>query len=149
MIITRLFIEVFCWTDLDIKPTNILFNSDGLAKIADFGVSKETEATLALTFIGTQCFLAPERIREGSPCTPASDVWALALAMMEIALARFPFPTEAMGSYFDMMQYVLQEPSPTLPQHLFTREFEEYCKLSLMKDPKERPHPQQLMVSIE
>ena len=43
---------------IDIKPANILLNSAGFAKLADFGVSKETAETLAMTFIGTQCFLA-------------------------------------------------------------------------------------------
>ena len=121
-------------------------SSSGYAKIADFGVSKETDQTLALTFIGTQSFLAPERIREGSPCTPASDVWALCLSMMEIAMAKFPFPIEAMGSAFDIMQFIIQERSPTLPKAAFSGEFEEFCRLCLMKDPQVRPHPRQLMV---
>ena len=132
----------------DIKPGNILLSSTGYSKIADFGVSKETDQTLALTFIGTQTFLAPERLREGSPCTPASDVWALCLSMMEIAMAKFPFPIDAMGSAFDIMQFIVQEPSPTLPKSMFSSEFEDFCKACLLKDPKVRPHPQQLMVRI-
>lgn len=130
----------------DIKPSNILLCSDGFVKIADFGVSKETEKTLALTFIGTQCFLAPERIKEGSPCTPLSDVWALGLSMMEIALAKFPFPSEAMTSTFDLMQYILQEPSPSLPKSKFSPEFEEFCTLCLIKEAENRPHPKKLLV---
>jgi serine/threonine protein kinase len=133
-------------SSLDIKPSNILLCSSGYAKIADFGVSKETAETLAMTFIGTQCFLAPERIKMNAPCSPASDVWALGLSMMEIAMAKFPFPSEAMGSYFDMMEYIIQQPSPTLPAGVFSSHFEEYCKLSLIKDPAQRPHPQKLIV---
>ena len=43
----------------DIKPCNILFNSKGEIKIADFGVSKElSNGTMAKTFTGTQGYLA-------------------------------------------------------------------------------------------
>ncbi|KAJ2992193.1 MAP kinase kinase (MEK) [Globomyces sp. JEL0801] len=130
----------------DIKPGNILMCSEGFAKLADFGISKETNNTVADTFVGTNCFLAPERIREGSPCTPASDVWSLGLTIMEVALAKFPFPVEAMATAFDMMQFITQEPSPTLPKGIFTSEFDEFCVLCLTKDVNARPHPQQLMV---
>ena len=99
-----------------------------------------------MTFIGTQCFLAPERIREGSPCTPASDVWALGLAMMEIAMAKFPFPQEVLNTAFDIFQFIVQEPSPTLPKDMFSSRFEEFCSLCLLKDPQQRPHPRKLMV---
>jgi len=127
----------------DIKPGNILLCSSGFAKIADFGVSKETEQTMAMTFIGTQCFLAPERIQQGTPCTPLSDVWALCLSMMEIATAQFPFPPDVMYSTFDLMEYILEQPSPSLPQD-FSLDFQEFCSLCLKKDPKERAHPKDL-----
>lgn len=66
---------------------------------------------------------------------------------MEIALARFPFPSEAMKTYFDMMQFITQEKSPTLPKNMFTSEFEDFCGFCLMKDPLQRPHPKQLLVN--
>jgi serine/threonine protein kinase len=141
----KLFIEVLK-SNLDIKPSNILLSSKGYAKLADFGVSKETSDTMALTFIGTQCFLAPERIRQGTVCTPASDVWAVALSMMEIAMAKFPFPQEAMASTFDMFEFITQQPSPTLPAGLFSPEFDQLCRECLLKDPEQRPHPKKLLV---
>ena len=63
-------------------------------------------------------------------------------------MAKFPFPSEAMTSYFDMMQFITQEQSPTLPKDVFSPEFEEYCNLSLIKDPAARPAPQKLMVTM-
>lgn len=43
----------------DIKPSNILISSYGDLKIADFGVSKQlTSGTMAMTFTGTQGYLA-------------------------------------------------------------------------------------------
>ncbi|KAH6566508.1 hypothetical protein BASA60_009440 [Batrachochytrium salamandrivorans] len=130
----------------DIKPSNILVNSVGLVKIADFGVSKElANGTLAATFTGTQGYLAPERVREGTSCTPSSDVWSLGLTVMELALGGFPIPAEALPSIFDLLQYIEQEPSPTLPAGKFSPEFCEFTSLCLIKDARQRPHPKQLM----
>lgn len=70
----------------DIKPSNILMSSTGDVKIADFGVSKQlTDNTQAMTFTGTQAYLAPERIRQGSNCSPVADVWGVGLTLIEIA----------------------------------------------------------------
>ena len=75
-----------------------------------------------------------------------SDIWAFALTLMEVATAKFPFPSEAMTSYFDLMQYITQEQSPTLPPKLFTPEFEEFCRIALIKDPEARADIHELIV---
>ncbi|KAL2913892.1 MAP kinase kinase (MEK) [Polyrhizophydium stewartii] len=130
----------------DIKPSNILANSLGEVKIADFGVSKElSNGTQAATFTGTQGYLAPERVREGTACTPASDVWSLGLTLMELAMGAFPIPAEALPSIFDLLEFIENEPSPTLPAGRFSPEFCEFTAACLIKDPKQRPHPKQLL----
>ncbi|KAI8918061.1 kinase-like domain-containing protein [Entophlyctis helioformis] len=131
----------------DIKPSNILINSNGEVKIADFGVSKEiSNGTQAATFTGTQGYLAPERVRDGTACTAASDVWSLGLTVMEVALGSFPIPPEAMATIFDLLQYIEEEPAPSLPADKFSEEFCEFTSLCLVKDPQKRMHPQQLLV---
>ncbi|EAQ89571.1 hypothetical protein CHGG_06190 [Chaetomium globosum CBS 148.51] len=47
----------------DVKPTNILVNSNGQVKICDFGVSGNLVASIAKTNIGCQSYMAPERIK--------------------------------------------------------------------------------------
>ena len=48
----------------DIKPGNILMSNDGVVKLADFGIAKQLDntASLALSFVGTQIYMSPERI---------------------------------------------------------------------------------------
>ena len=49
----------------DVKPTNILVNTNGAVKICDFGVSGNLVASIAKTNIGCQSYMAPERISSG------------------------------------------------------------------------------------
>ena len=72
----------------DVKPSNILLDTEGTAHLIDFGIAQSAEATSHLTgvgsVVGTLRYLPPEVLR-GEPATPASDVWALsALAYLLI-----------------------------------------------------------------
>jgi eukaryotic-like serine/threonine-protein kinase len=79
----------------DIKPGNILMSEEGHAKIADFGIARESDSLLvdptttnALT--GTPAYIAPERI-DGKPATARSDIWALGVVLYEALAGRKPF----------------------------------------------------------
>lgn len=43
---------------LDIKPSNILCNSNGDIKLCDFGVSGELVNSIANTFVGTSIYMS-------------------------------------------------------------------------------------------
>lgn len=116
----------------DIKPSNILINSRGGVKIADFGVSKDVKKSMAKTFTGTGAYLAPERLREGTAHSVESDIWSLGLTLMEIAIARFPFPPEGYSPFLspmDLLTYIEEEPAPSLPPGQFSQEFEQFLAL--------------------
>jgi eukaryotic-like serine/threonine-protein kinase len=69
----------------DVKPGNVLFDSDGDVHLTDFGIARLTDVT-AITatgfVIGTAAYLAPEQV-SGEGATPASDVYALGLVLLE------------------------------------------------------------------
>ncbi|KAK5133490.1 hypothetical protein LTR08_007627 [Meristemomyces frigidus] len=137
----------------DIKPANVLLNSRGQIKLCDFGVSSELENSVADTFVGTGTYMAPERI-QGSPYTVKSDVWSVGLTLMELAVGKFPFSVENDGEdpdeagpqgILDLLQQIVLEPSPKLPKSdAFPRILEDVIAKCLMKDPAERPTPQEL-----
>ena len=77
----------------DIKPPNILFDSDGTAMLTDFGLAKGAAYTVLTKpgqVMGTLDYLAPELIR-GQPATPATDVYALGCLAFECAAGKGPF----------------------------------------------------------
>lgn len=135
----------------DIKPSNILVNSRGQIKLCDFGVSSELENSVADTFVGTGTYMAPERI-QGSPYTVKSDVWSVGLTLMELAIGKFPFSVEndeedAAGpqGILDLLQQIVLEPAPKLPKSdAFPLILEDVIAKCLMKNPEERPTPQEL-----
>lgn len=139
----------------DIKPSNVLVNSRGQIKLCDFGVSSELVNSVADTFVGTGTYMAPERI-QGSPYTVKSDVWSVGLTLMELAIGKFPFSVEseedgededASGpqGILDLLQQIVLEPAPKLPKsEAFPQILEDIIAKCLMKNPDERPTPQEL-----
>lgn len=75
----------------DVKPSNILVNSQGEIKICDFGVSGQLIDSMANSFVGTRSYMAPERL-QGTQYSVASDLWSLGLSLLEISLGVFPIP---------------------------------------------------------
>ncbi|KAI9840618.1 MAG: MAP kinase kinase (MEK) [Thelocarpon superellum] len=138
----------------DIKPSNILVNSRGFIKLCDFGVSGELVNSIADTFVGTSTYMAPERI-QGAKYSVKSDVWSVGLTLMELAIGRFPFDSSdaAAGDrasagptgILDLLQQIVHEPAPTLPKSdAFPTILEDMIQKCLLKDPNERPTPQEL-----
>ncbi|KAJ9554554.1 hypothetical protein OSB04_018599 [Centaurea solstitialis] len=74
---------------LDIKPQNILLDSDFNAKIADFGLSKlvDRNETQVMTIMrGTPGYLAPEWL--SSVITEKVDVYSFGIVLLEILCGR-------------------------------------------------------------
>jgi len=75
----------------DVKPSNVLVNSQGEIKICDFGVSGQLIDSMANSFVGTRSYMSPERL-QGSQYSVASDVWSLGLSLVEMSLGIYPIP---------------------------------------------------------
>ncbi len=78
----------------DIKPQNIFYGSDGIAKIADFGISIIKYYNLNLDepkkVVGTAQYLAPEVLR-GSKPNEQSDIYAAGVLFFELLTGYIPF----------------------------------------------------------
>merc|ERR1712038_1805225 len=78
----------------DVKPSNILVNSQGEIKICDFGVSGQLIDSMANSFVGTRSYMSPERL-QGSQYSVASDLWSLGLSLLEMSFGMYPIPPPA------------------------------------------------------
>jgi TPR repeat protein len=78
----------------DIRPENIILNRDGLAKLADLGITRQIRDLLARIspdiIGGTSVYLAPEQFNRG-PSDHKSDIYSLAACIYHCLCSKPPF----------------------------------------------------------
>lgn len=78
----------------DVTPSNVLCDPEGRPRLVDFGIARLLDApritTTSLT-VGTPSYMAPEQL-QGGAVTPAADVYALGLVLLEALTGRRAFP---------------------------------------------------------
>jgi len=122
----------------DVKPANIRVDSDGNARIMDFGVAHlaSSEMTRTGVVIGTPSYMAPEQIL-GGKVGPEADIFSVGAVLYEMLTGTRPF---AGGPLQAVMHRVLSESplpldvcAPSLPARL-----NEIVMRALAKDPEKR-----------
>jgi TolB-like protein/Flp pilus assembly protein TadD len=96
----------------DVKPSNILVDSDGRPKLLDFGLATfEGAARLTQTgsTVGTAAYMSPEQA-SGRECDHRSDLFSLGVVLYEMIADRLPFQ----GAHNAALMYAIvnDEPQP-------------------------------------
>jgi len=129
----------------DIKPENLLITSEGVVKVADFGLarayaeSRVTQApgTVTGTVTGTVAYLAPEQIR-GDAADPRTDLYALGIVGYELLTGNVPFTgeTSVAVAYKHLEERV---PAPSEAQPLVPIDLDRIIVWATDKEPARRP----------
>ncbi len=95
----------------DLKPSNLMVTREGVLKLTDFGIAKDTDVTAltgANSTIGTAAYMSPEQCRGDKTLGPKSDLYSLGICLYELLTGKKPFVAESTIDMF--MKHVGETP---------------------------------------
>ena len=124
----------------DVKPANILLDVAGKAYITDFGLAKDSDASVLTRpgqTLGSMDYMSPEQIR-GEAVTGAADTYSLGCVVFECVAGRPPF-ADHQGMRVLWAHLQDEPPDPPAQQTDIPSAFTEALKAALQKEPAARP----------
>jgi eukaryotic-like serine/threonine-protein kinase len=113
---------------LDIKPSNLLLDKEGVVWIADFGLARtieDPEMTRSGTVVGTPRYMSPEQAQAAThPVDHRSDIYSLGATLYELLTRRPVFegktPLEVISQILTREPVALQRLNREIPSDLAT-----------------------------
>lgn len=148
----------------DIKAGNILIDSNGSAKLADFGVSTSIyesnssrggwcspSSSLLTDIAGTPYWMAPEVIHSHNGYGIKADIWSFGITALELAHGRPPLSHLPLSKSlvlkitkrFRFSDY--EKNAKNEKNKKFSKSFKEMVGLCLNQDPSKRPTAEKLL----
>ncbi len=97
----------------DIKPQNMIVSTDGVVKVADFGIARAaTQQTVNATVMGSVHYISPEQARSGAS-DERSDIYSFGCTLYEMLTGRVPYDGDTSVS---VMFSHLEDPVPRVSE---------------------------------
>lgn len=123
----------------DIKPHNILINTDNQVKVTDFGIARaatSSTVTMTETIVGSARYFSPEQAR-GGEVKYYSDIYSVGVVLYEMLTGRVPFEGDSPISV--ALKHIQNEPrQPTEINPDIPEKVENIVLKALAKEPENR-----------
>jgi serine/threonine protein kinase len=129
----------------DIKAGNVLLDTRGIAKLADFGVSAQLANTCSKkdSMIGSPYWMSPEVISR-STYNYKTDIWSLGITSIEMAEGEPPY--SHINPYRAMFAIARNPPQGLTDPEEWSPEFRSFVEKCLKLDANERPTAKELLL---
>ncbi|MBI3271651.1 MAG: SpoIIE family protein phosphatase [Planctomycetes bacterium] len=127
----------------DLRPANIIYTEDGVAKVIDMGTIKSLESsglsTLTRTGIsfGVINFASPEQIFDAKSVDHRADIYSLGASLYYILSGELPYQAKSPKEFFEKVTAEslrsLREVNENIPEALW-----QFVRKMMKKDPKDR-----------
>lgn len=118
----------------DLKPQNIIVDSEGHIKLTDFGLSKKNfDMNQENTICGTMKYIAPETI-SGKRYNHMVDWWSLGIILYRMLTGQLPHPTNVNKK----IPYYIINHKIAINKTLFTKHAADFLSKLLERDPTKR-----------
>lgn len=125
----------------DVKPSNILLDQSGTARLTDFGLARMYgEATLTATgaILGTLRYASPEQLgRSHAAADERSDIYSLGVTLWELVTGRRLFKAENHNSVISQVLNT-EAPRPSSFAVKLPRDLETVIAHAMSKEPRDR-----------
>ncbi len=139
----------------DIKPDNIMFDSDGTAKLADLGIAKTSEKTdtmitVEASVFGTPAYMSPEQALDSHNVDIRSDIYSLGMVAYEMVTGQRVYKGDSMMQILSQVIRDDEVPSLDAKQWNISKEFADLISLMVSKKADKRPQsPSELLQKLK
>ncbi len=122
----------------DLKPQNLLIDSSGRIKLADFGFARDLGARASVAVLtsvkGTPLYMAPELFLHAR-YQPSADVWGMGVLLYELAAGRPPFFAATLP---ELMAAIVDGTARIEYPETFSAALVDFLGLCLVREPSAR-----------
>ncbi len=118
----------------DVKPANILFDEDGAAYLADFGIAHIVEGRHSTVQFATPQYTSPEQLND-EPLDQRTDIYQMGIVLYEMLTGSAPFIASSTSA---IIYKHLSEPVPSLNDDQLSPAYDAIIERAMAKEPDGR-----------